>query len=188
MKHYTTPEQLRLDSFRLGQQVLKSGFKPDFMVVLWRGGAGIGCCLHELLNYVLPYKVDHIAIRTSKYTGVDQGASTVQVHNLGYLVERLQAHHKVLIVDDIYDTGLSIKAMIEALSDKLGDNMPTDIRVAVVDYKESRNKTNRVPNYYVNLVNKWIIYPHELEQLTLEEIHDNYGKDIADIVQDCMNS
>lgn len=185
MKHFTTPEQLRLDSFKLGAQVLKDGFQPDFMVALWRGGSSIGCYVHELLNYILPYKVDHIAIRTSKYTGIDKSTSTVQVHNLGYLVERLQAHHKVLIVDDIYDTGLSIQAFFETLQEKLENNMPTDIRVATVDFKLERNRTTRIPNYYVNVTNKWQVYPHELEGLTLEEIRDNYGNEIADIVKEC---
>ena len=148
----------------------------------------IGCCVHELLNYILPYKVDHIAIRTSKYIGIDQTAPTIQVHNLGYLIERLQSHHKVLIVDDIYDTGLSIQALFESLSNKLGDKMPKDIRVATVDYKPARNKTDRIPDYYVNLTDKWIVYPHELEGLTIDEISDNYGEKIATIVKSCQKN
>lgn len=187
MKQYTSPEQLRTDAFKLGAKVLKDGFKPNVIVAIWRGGSFAACCIHELLNYTLPYKVDHIAIRTSKYTGIDQTAPTVQVHNLGYLVERLQAHHKVLIVDDVYDTGLSIQAFYDTLNEKLGENLPTDIRVATIDFKPSRNKTNKVPDYYINLTSQWIIYPHELEGLTIDDIQQNYGTDIATIVQNCVD-
>lgn len=186
MKHYTSTQQLRIDAFQLGAKIINDGFVPDYMIALWRGGSFIGCCIHELLNYKLPNRVDHIAIRTSKYVGVDQAAPTVHVHNLGYLIERLQSHHNVLIVDDIYDTGLSIQALYFSLQEKLGDNMPKDIRIATVDYKPTRNKTDKIPDYFVNVTNEWIVYPHELEGLTIEEIRENYGEEIGDIVQNCQ--
>jgi hypoxanthine phosphoribosyltransferase len=50
-KCYITPDQLRRDSYALGAQVVRSGFKPQFMVALWRGGAPIGCFVHELLKW-----------------------------------------------------------------------------------------------------------------------------------------
>lgn len=183
MKHFTTPDQLQLDSFKLGQQIIKDGFKPDYLVALWRGGSAIGCYVHELLKYVYG-NVDHIAIRTSRYVGQDT-LSHVQVHNLGYLVERLTSDSKVIIIDDVYDTGLSIKAVIDTLSERLGDKMPVDIRVATVDFKPTRNKTDRIPNYFVNESNEWLVYPHELEGLTIQEINDNMSPEIALIVNSC---
>ena len=183
MKHFTTPDQLRLDSFKLGEQIIKDGFKPDHLVALWRGGAGIGTYCHELLMYVYG-NVDHIAIRTSRYVGQDT-LPKVQVHNLGYLVERLNADSRVVIIDDVYDTGLSIEAVLDALSEKLGDKMPRNIRVATIDFKPTRNKTNRVPDYYVNISDEWLVYPHELEGLTIQEIHDHMSPEIAEIVKSC---
>lgn len=184
MKHFTTPNKLQLDSIKLGEKIIKDGFKPDYLVALWRGGSTIGCYVHELLKYVYD-NVDHIAIRTSRYTGLDITLPKVQVHNLGYLVERLNADSKVIIIDDVYDTGLSIKAVFDNLKERLGDRMPTDIRVATIDYKPTRNKTDRVPDYYVNVSNEWLVYPHELEGLTIQEIHDNISPEIAEIVESC---
>lgn len=182
MKHFTTPNQLQLDSIKLGEKIIKDNFKPDYLVALWRGGATIGCYVHELLKYVYN-NIDHIAIRTSRYEG--QQAYKVQVHNLGYLCERLKADSKVIIIDDVYDTGLSIQAVFESLKEKLGDNMPVDIRVATIDYKPTRNRTDRIPDYYVNLSNEWLVYPHELEGLTIQEIHDFISPEISDIVASC---
>ncbi len=38
-KLYLTAQQLLEDSFRLGAKVLASGFRPSFIVAIWRGGA-----------------------------------------------------------------------------------------------------------------------------------------------------
>lgn len=187
-KHFTSPDQLRLDSIKLGEKIVKDGFQPDYLVAIFRGGTAPGIYVHELLKYVYQMPVDHIAIRTSRYINPTTTLPAVQVHNLGYLVERLKSNSKVLLVDDVYDSGLSIKAIFDALKEKLGSDMPTDIRVATIDYKPQNNKTERVPDYYVNITSKWLVYCHELEGLSIKEIEDNMGVDIANIVQSCFDS
>lgn len=185
-KQFTTPDQLRSDSIKLGEKVIKDGFIPDYLVAVWRGGAGIGLYIHELLKYVYRTPVDHIAIRTSRYLNPTTTLSEVQVHNLGYLVERLKSNSKVLLVDDVYDSGLSLKAVIDTLQEKLGPEMSTDVRIATVDYKPQNNKTNRTPDYYVNITDSWLVYPHELDGLTIEEIANNMSPEIATIVESCQ--
>jgi uncharacterized protein len=180
-KVYVRPEDLRKDSYKLGALVLKDKFVPDFMVAIWRGGATIGICIHELMKYK-GVNADHIAIRTSKYTGIDQANNKVSVHNLGYLKERLTKESKVLLVDDIFDTGHSISAIFDALTSSLKENMPNDIRVATVYYKPSRNQTSRVPDYYIHETNAWVVFSHELEGMSLQEIRTVMGDDIADII------
>ena len=185
MKLFISPDTLRIDSYKLAAQVIESGFKPDFMVALWRGGSTIGICIHELLKYCgIP--TDHIAIRTSRFTGIDKASEEVAVHNLGYLIERLNKDSKVLLVDDVFDSGLSILAVIEKLKEKLGDNVSTDIRVATIFYKPHNNKTNIVPNYFVHDTKEWIVFPHELESLTIEEIRQVMGDEVAATVSKCI--
>lgn len=186
-KQYVQPDELRLDSFTLGAKVMDSKFRPDFMIALWRGGAPIGCYVHELLKYC-GLQVDHIAIRTSKYTGIDQASATVKVHNLGYVTEQLCKETKLLLVDDIFDTGLSIDAVIRDLAERLGPNMPLDVRVATIFYKPIRNKTTRVPDYFVHETTRWVVFPHELEAMTLEEVELAMGKQIAEIVKTTKNN
>ena len=68
-KKYITADELLLDSFRLGVQIHNSGFKPDFIVGVWRGGTPVGIAIQEILGY-LGNESDHIAIRTSSYFGI----------------------------------------------------------------------------------------------------------------------
>ena len=51
--------------------------------------------------------------------------------------------------------------------------MPHDVRVAVPYYKPSRNKTQRVPDYYLHETDQWLKFPHSLEGLTKEEVLNN---------------
>jgi hypoxanthine phosphoribosyltransferase len=185
MKHYITPDSLRESSFMLGSKVINDNFIPDFMVSIFRGGGPISICIHELLKYC-KIPTDHISIRTSRYTGIDQTMPTVQVHNLGYLVERLNKNSKVLLVDDVLDSGLSLAAVITELNEQLKDNMPTDVRIATVYYKPTRNKTTLVPDYYIHETDEWIVFPHELEGLTIEEISNSFSPNIAKVVSDTL--
>lgn len=181
-KLHISPESLRIDSFKLGNKIIESNFGPDFMVALWRGGAPIGCFVQELLKYC-NVNTDHIAIRTSKYSGVDQANSNVVVHNLKYLVERLRKDSKVLIVDDIYDTGLSIAAVIDTLREQISpEHFPDNIKIATVYYKPTRNKTKRIPDFYIHETDRWVVFPHEIEGMDVEEISAVMGDEIGGLV------
>ena len=168
-KLYINAEQLLEDSFSLGLQVLDSGFRPDFIVGVWRGGTPVGIAVQELLDY-FGIPTDHIAIRTSSYAGIDDRRSGVRVHGLNYLVKNINAEHSLLIVDDVYDTGLSIEATIQYLETQSRRNTPADIRIATAYFKPANNETDRAPDYFVHETDRWLVFPHELRGLTEEEI------------------
>ena len=171
-KHYIDTQQLLEDSFRLAALVYRSGFRPSFIVAVWRGGAPMGIAMQELLAY-RGIHADHISVRTSSYHDIDQQESMVQVFSLNYLVKKLSAEDRLLIVDDVYDTGRSIEAIIETLRNKTRRNLPGDIRLAVPYYKPSRNKTSRTPDYYLHETDQWLKFPHSLEGLTPQEVSEN---------------
>lgn len=171
-KIYLSAQEFLQDSFRLGMQVLESRFKPTFIVAIWRGGAPVGIAVQECLDYH-GVTTDHIAIRTSSYQGIDERAPTVRVHAMNYLIETISHDDRLLIVDDVFDTGNTMAQVIEELRAKARRNTPHDIRVAVTYYKPSRNQTTRVPDYYVHQTDRWIKFPHSLEGLTLEELSAN---------------
>ena len=50
-----------------------------------------------------------------------------------------------------------------------------------------RNKTSLTPNYYVHITDKWLVYPHELEALTIEEVGEHMGNEIATLITDAIN-
>lgn len=166
---YITAEELLHDSYRLGMQILDSGFRPDFIIGIWRGGAPVGIAVQELLE-VANCPTDHIAIRTSAYSNPGQRAAEVQVHGLGYMIRKLNNDDKLLIVDDVFDSGLSIDAVIKVLQDRTRRNMPDDLRIATPWFKPSNNKTTRKPDYFLHETDKWLVFPHELQGLSIEEI------------------
>ena len=70
-KYYISAQQLLQDSIELGRRVIESGFRPNYMVGVWRGGTPVGIAVQELLDY-FKVEADHIAIRTSSYAGIDK--------------------------------------------------------------------------------------------------------------------
>ena len=106
-KLYIKSEDLLRDSFKLAWRVFESGFEPNYIVGVWRGGAPIGIAVQEFLS-VLGIKSDHVAIRTSYYSGIDKRKDSVQVYGLNYVIRQLESEDRLLIVDDVHDTGNSI--------------------------------------------------------------------------------
>jgi len=168
-KRYLDAQELLEDSWRLGAQVLASGFLPDFIVAIWRGGVPIGIAVQEYLESQ-GVQANHIAIRTASYTGIDGRSNQVQLYSMNYLIKHARQEDAMLIVDDVFDTGRSIAAVIDYLSAKARRNTPTDIRVAVPFYKPLRNLTEREPDYYIHETDEWLKFPHSLEGLTNDEI------------------
>lgn len=174
-KIYISAQSLLEDSFNLGKQILESDFKPNFIVGVWRGGTPVGIAVQEMLAFFnLPS--DHIAVRTSLYQGIDDRRKHVRVHGLDYLINHMNNEDSLLIVDDVFDTGRSIEAILDTLKSKMRRNCPGQIRVATPWYKPNKNATNREPDYYVHATDEWLVFPHELEGLSEEEISSGKGE------------
>ncbi|MBT8130972.1 MAG: hypoxanthine phosphoribosyltransferase [Gammaproteobacteria bacterium] len=175
-KKFVAADDLLLDSFRLGAAIFEDGFKPDFLIGLWRGGSAVGIAVQEGLEY-FGVKTDHIAVRTS-YRGRDAyskrlaGGETIRVHGLQYLLERVVTGHSMLIVDDVYSTGNSVAAVIAELSQKARRNLPHDIRTAAVWYRPSDHSAG-APDYFVHKTDHWLVLPYELEGVSNEEIKEH---------------
>jgi hypoxanthine phosphoribosyltransferase len=167
-KTVLSAKDLLEDSFRLGLRILEDGFKPTMIIAIWRGGTPVGMAVQEIMAYC-GVESDHIAIRTSSYVGVDQRGA-VAVHGLNYIIKKICHDDRVLIVDDVFDTGNTIVAVIDELTRRARDNTPEDMRIAVPWYKPSRNETQIEPDYFVHETAEWLVFPHELDALTPEEL------------------
>lgn len=168
-KIFVTATALLQDSFRLAAKIHRSGFVPDFIVGIWRGGTPVGIAIQEYFEFV-GVETDHIAVRTSAYVGIGQRAKTIRVHGLHYLIEEADADDSLLVVDDVFDSGHSIEALLQELTSKMRRNMPGKVRIATPWYKPANNRTQLVPDYFLHETDRWIVFPHELVGLTLEEI------------------
>ena len=167
-KQFIQSKELLEDSFKLAWQVYESGYRPNYIIGVWRGGAPIGIAVQELLH-VLGIKSDHIAIRTSYYTGIDKTDDEVQVHGLSYIIKKIESEDRVLIVDDVHDTGVSIDKVISTIEVACKKNTP-EIRIATPYFKPLKNKTDRKPDYFLHETDEWLVFPHELDGLTIDEM------------------
>ncbi|RLA14792.1 MAG: hypoxanthine phosphoribosyltransferase [Gammaproteobacteria bacterium] len=177
IKRFIQEQELLEDSYRLAVQVYASGYRPDFIVGVWRGGSTVGIYVQECLQY-LGVETDHIAIRTS-YRGMNDylqnldSEREIQVHGLQYLFENMNADDALLIVDDVYGTGRNVAAVIDRLRDKTRRNMPEDVRIAVPYYRPQAKQTNRAPDYFLHKYDEWLVLPYELTGLSDDEIAAN---------------
>lgn len=172
-KRFIAADDLLLDSFRLARRIYESGFRPDFLVGLWRGGSAVGIAVQEGLEH-FGIATDHISVRTSyrgqpSYPDMIDKADAIRVHGLQYLLENLCAEHALLIVDDVYSTGSSVGALIRQLSSKTRRNMPRETRIAAVWYRPTE-RTVREPDYYLHQTSDWLVLPYELSGLTTDEL------------------
>jgi len=177
-KQFLDEQQLILNSFKLGVKIFESGFKPSFIVGLWRGGSTVGIYVQECLQ-TLGIETDHIAIRTS-YRGapsydsmVASPESNIRVHGTEYLLENLNAEDSLLIVDDVFSTGLSIQSVVQRLQKRLKRNMPENTRVATLYQRPSYRKTDFAPDYCLIESDDWLVFPYEMSGLTRDEIHQH---------------
>ena len=87
-------------------------------------------------------------------------------------IRQVESDNSLLMIDDVFDTGLSVQKVIEDLKKACKKNTP-NIRIATPYYKPENNMTERTPDYFLYETSKWIVFPHELKGLSLEEIASN---------------
>ena len=170
-KLFIAADELLKDSFKLAWQIYESGYKPNYIVGVWRGGAPVGIAVQEFLK-VLKIDSDHIAIRTSYYSGINKRKKKVRVYGLNYVTKKFESNDRLLIVDDVHDTGNSIKQIILDINKTCKKNTP-EIKVATPYFKPDKNETDLKPDYFIHKTDKWLIFPHELQGLEYKEILEN---------------
>jgi len=176
-KIFIDANALLLDSFTLARQIFESGFKPDFLIGIWRGGTPPGIAIHEFFVF-MGCKSYHTAIKVESYYGIEQRKEAL-VEGLEKVTPKLNPGNRLLIVDDIFDTGKSIEAVKNILAETV--KFPIQIKVATVYYRPDKNITNFVPDYYLKTVYEWVVFPHELEGLSEEDLRKK-GLDLFKII------
>lgn len=178
-KHYISTHKLLEDAYRLGWNIFESNYRPNWVVSILRGGAPIGIAVHELLSF-LGVQSEHMAVSSTSYTRHQQRKDPVLGYGLADLLGQLSPDDSLLIVDDVYDTGLSIKQVVDRLTEAYALKAPT-IRVATLYFKPENNQTKSAPDYYLHETNHWLVFPHELHGLTLTEIRQ-HKPEMADLI------
>ena len=167
MKSYLDPREYLRDTWRLARKVMDSGWQPEVLLALWRGGAIPGAAVHEFYVYH-GIRLRHMPIKCSSYTGIEENEGNVVFSCADEVFSRLAPGTRVLVVDDVFDTGKTAEAM-KAKMDELG----VEMRLACVYWKPGKNKTSLTPDYFAKeLDDSWIVFPHEMEGLTSAEIRE----------------
>jgi hypoxanthine phosphoribosyltransferase len=131
----------------LAQKIIGSGFKPDIVIGIARGGLVPGCLVGDFL-----LKNEFVTIRTEHW-GVASNTGKARIkHSLPVEVDIFGK--RVLVVDDVADTGDSFSVIMDYLEEK----NPLEIRTAVLQYKTS---SIFIPYYWGEKLDEWnwIIYP-----------------------------
>lgn len=176
-KKYVTADQFLQDSFSLARTVFDSDYKPTFLIALWRGGASVGLAFTELFDYKKRPFRNHQSIRTSSYH-VNEQQSEVEIFGFDCIIKNLEPGDKILIVDDVVDTGKTIEKVLETFKEKCGQQCDVEIKVASVYYKPEFSSFK--PDFYVHETSDWIIFPHEVTGLDLDAVRGFHGDVIAD--------
>ncbi|MBI1732832.1 MAG: hypoxanthine phosphoribosyltransferase [Gammaproteobacteria bacterium] len=168
-KIFISAGQLLADSFLLAERVYASGYRPDLIVGVWRGGTPVAIAVQEYLD-VRGCGARHVPVKTCAYRGIDERRGEVEVTGLDLVADAVDADSRLLIVDDVFDTGVSLEALLGRLRFRLDERCPREIRIACPWFKPGRNTTALRPDYYLHETDTWLVFPHELAGLTAQEI------------------
>jgi hypoxanthine phosphoribosyltransferase len=183
-KDFLTYDDARNNALKLAYRIAKDGFVPDVIYVLLRGGAYLGNVLSEYFKVIRKGQrpVFYAAVVARSYTDI-RTQEKVMVDGWTYSPEHLRSGDRILVVDDIFDSGRTINHLVDIIMQK---GIPReDIKVAVHDYKVVRYHNDQMPvqpDYFCrkHVIDRpeddvWIHYlSHELVGLSSEELEKYY--------------
>ena len=158
---------------KLAIQIYQSGFKPDILIGIMRGGAPI----IDVLSRVFKLKCAYLAVESYSGEGTeDQQGELVFSREMSSTVQNLGGN--LLLCDDLSDTGVTLNRSIEWLENypSLKDKIK-NIKTAVL-WKKAKSTFN--PDFCaVELKNNpWIVQPFErYEEIRIENLIRKHKKD-----------
>lgn len=153
----------------LSASVVESGYEPDVVVALARGGWFAGRILCDFLDIS-----DLMSLKVEHYVGTARLADECQIR---YPLEAdMISGKKVLIADDIADTGKSLQHSL----DYVRELKPSDCKTGVLQMLFTSKIT---PNYYAEFLDDWIwvVYPWNFVEDMIDLILKLMAKEKRDI-------
>ena len=190
IKEFLPYDKVRNNALKLAAQIYRDGFIPDVIYCSLRGGAYMANIISEYFKILSKAKHFHpvlyAGVVARSYSDVAKHTK-VFIDGWTYPPENLRPGDKILLVDDIFDSGRTINCLVETLINSRG--LPReDIKVVVHDYKYFTYQKEQLPiqpDYYCRKFeinspdeNRWIYYmSNELVGLTKDELNEYYYKD-----------
>lgn len=188
IKEFLPYDKVRNNALKLAHRIYtKDNFVPDVMYCSLRGGAYMANVISEYFKIVRKgaHPVLYAALVARSYSGV-KSHSKLMIDGWTYPPERLRPGDKVMLVDDIFDSGDTVNALANILLDR---GIPReDLKIIVHDYKYFTYKEEQhsiQPDYYCRKFeinspdeDRWIHYmSHELVGLSDDDLEKYYYKD-----------
>ena len=191
MKEFLPYDSVRIDALKLAHKIYQQDkFVPDVIYTSLRGGAYMANVISEYYKVALKNHkpVLYAAVVARSYTDVSQH-SAVRIDGWTYSPYYLRAGDKIMLVDDIFDSGRTLNYLVGILLER---GVPREnIKIVVHDYKVYKWKEQLPiqPDYWCRKFeisnpeeNNWINYnSHELVGLTHEELEENFYKPYPDL-------
>jgi len=161
---FIDPVKQYVDSIALAWQVLSSGYRPDGIIGLLRGGAVPGMVVHEM-HSMNGTRMPFDFITTEAYNDKRTLNNEIKIRGLAEINVKGKT---LLVTDDLWDTGRTLNEVVAELL-HLG---ATGVKTAVVYFKPEKNLYPMAPDYYVEKVKggTWIVLPHELKDIPAEDL------------------
>ena len=169
-----TWEQIYELLLNLANRIRKANFRPDVIVGISRGGWPPARIMSDLLE-----NPELANVRAEFYLGV---AKTKGDPVITQPVSTSVKGKKVLIVDEVVDTGKSLR-LVKSHLEKHG---ATEVKIITIYYKPW---SGIVPDYYAKKTSFWIIFPWEIKETvrkTLEKFREK-GKIVEDAQKKLVN-
>ena len=158
-------DEYRSKTEDLAKQIHKDGSKFNQVVCIAKGGMRVGDVMARIFDVPLAI----LSVESYKGEGVKnkRGAITFS-RDLAKTSPNIGS--KVLIVDDLADSGITLKKSIDWINHTYGYYIDEPIRTGVLFYK---SVSSFKPNYYVDYLedSPWIHMPYEVyETMKPEEL------------------
>lgn len=191
MKEFLQYDQVRNNTLMLAHKIYQEdGFIPDVIYCSLRGGAYMANIISEYYKLALKNHkpVLYAAVVAHSYSDVRKH-DAVRIDGWTYSPDYLRTGDKIMLVDDIYDSGKTLNYLVEILLEK---GVPREnIKVVVHDFKlyKYREQGPIKPDYYCRKFeinspdeNNWINYcSHEMVGLKPEELEEYYYKPFPEL-------
>lgn len=170
-KVFISAETMEQDSWKFALDLYKTGKHFDWVVGVTRGGAQISVYVQEALSLLEEKTKSYATIHAYSYTGIGEAKSTVIVRDLEPLLADIKDNETILVIDDVFDRGVTLNAIKEKLEERLADRNGT-VLLGALYYKPENSTVSIAPDYYFKTYRgeDWLVFPHELTGLTKDEL------------------
>ena len=170
-------EEYERDSIKMAERMLGSGFVPDMIIPIGRGGFLPYLFIEKLLEGMV-YRPDVFPIVTNSYTGTGKRKDDIDIFLVEEAIETIRGkrpdikhgnrapHERILLIDDVDDQLLTARAVTNKLTSAIPD---ADIRRAVVYRKPYAKRTDASEpfptiNFEIEYIDGdpkkcWIVFP-----------------------------